>query len=41
MNNLAFAHAMKAVYEYSFYVGTFGPYDHGAIRRRLGKDGNS
>jgi REP element-mobilizing transposase RayT len=35
MNNLAFAHGMKPVYEHSFYVGTFGPYDHGAIRRRL------
>jgi hypothetical protein len=38
MNNLAFAHDMKPVYRYSFYVGTFGPYDHGAIRRRLTGD---
>ena len=35
MNNLAFAHGMKPVFEYSFYIGTFGPYDHDAIRRRL------
>jgi REP element-mobilizing transposase RayT len=35
MNNLAYAHGMKRVYESSFYVGTFGPYDHGAIRARL------
>lgn len=33
MNNLAFAHGMKRVFEHSFYVGTFGCYDHGAIRR--------
>ena len=35
MNNLAFTHGMKPVYEGSFYVGTFGPYDHDAIRRKL------
>jgi REP element-mobilizing transposase RayT len=35
MNNLAFAHGMRPVYDYGFYVGTFGPYDHGAIRRAL------
>jgi REP element-mobilizing transposase RayT len=35
MNNLAFVHGMKPVYEHSFYVGTFGSYDHDAIRRRL------
>jgi REP element-mobilizing transposase RayT len=38
MNNLAFAHGMKAVYEYSFYVGAFGPYDHDAIRRRRAEE---
>jgi REP element-mobilizing transposase RayT len=37
MNNLAFAHGMKRVYEPSFYIGTFGPYDHGAIRPAIGK----
>jgi REP element-mobilizing transposase RayT len=36
LNNLAFAHGMKAVYEPSFYVGTFGPYNQEAIRRGLG-----
>jgi REP element-mobilizing transposase RayT len=35
LNNLSFAHGMKPVYEHSFYIGTFGPYDHHAIRRRL------
>ncbi len=35
LNNLAFAHGMKPVYEHSFYIGTFGPYDQHAIRRRL------
>ncbi|WP_254512759.1 transposase [Anatilimnocola floriformis] len=35
MNNLAFAHGMKRVFESSFYLGTFGPYDHQAIRNRL------
>jgi REP element-mobilizing transposase RayT len=35
LNNLAFAHGMKPVYEYSYYVGTFGPYDHNAIRLKL------
>ena len=35
MNNLAYAHGMKPVFEHSFYVGTFGAYDHAAIRRRL------
>jgi REP element-mobilizing transposase RayT len=38
INNLAFTHEMKPVYEYSFYVGTFGPYDHDAIRRQLVAD---
>jgi hypothetical protein len=38
INNLAYAHDMKSVYKFSFYVGTFGPYDHGAIRRRLVED---
>ena len=35
MNNLAYAHGMKPVYEHGFYVGTFGPYDHGAVRWKL------
>ncbi|MBL8891317.1 MAG: transposase [Planctomycetaceae bacterium] len=36
MNNLAYVSGMKAMFEYSFYVGTFGSYDHAAIRRALG-----
>jgi REP element-mobilizing transposase RayT len=35
MNNLAYAHGMKPVYERSFYVGTFGAYDEQAIRRSV------
>lgn len=35
MNNLAYAIGMKAAFEFSFYVGTFGPYDRGAIRGHL------
>jgi REP element-mobilizing transposase RayT len=37
LNNLAYAHGMKPVFEYSFYVGTFGNYDHNAIRMKLEK----
>ncbi|MFV1966026.1 MAG: transposase [Pirellulaceae bacterium] len=33
MNNLAYAQGMKPVFRYSYYVGTFGPYDRGAVRR--------
>jgi REP element-mobilizing transposase RayT len=35
LNNLAFAHGMAPLYRYSYYVGTFGEYDLGAIRRSL------
>ena len=35
LNNLAFAHGMRKIYQYGFYVGTFGPYDLGTIRRSL------
>jgi REP element-mobilizing transposase RayT len=35
LNNLAYAQGMKPVYQYGFYVGTFGEYDLGAIRRYL------
>ena len=34
MNNLAFAHGMKPIFCFSYYVGTFGDYDMGAIRGR-------
>ena len=33
LNNLAFAHGMKALFRFSYYVGTFGEYDMGAIWR--------
>jgi REP element-mobilizing transposase RayT len=35
LNNLAYAQGMTAVYQLGFYVGTFGEYDLGAIRRHL------
>lgn len=35
MNNLAFAQGMASIFKFSFYVGTFGPYDHRAIRQKL------
>lgn len=31
MNNLAFVQGMKAVFRYSFFAGTFGEYDLGAV----------
>lgn len=33
MNNLAYAHGMKPAFRFSYYVGTFGPYDRNAVRR--------
>jgi len=33
MNNIAFAFGQKAVFRPSYYVGTFGEYDMGAVRR--------
>lgn len=35
MNNLAYAHGMKPVYQFGFFVGTFGPYDLNAVRRAI------
>jgi REP element-mobilizing transposase RayT len=35
LNNLAHVEGMKAVYQFGFYVGTFGEYDLDAVRRRL------
>ncbi len=32
LNNLAYAHGMKAVYRFGYYVGTFGDFDLGALR---------
>jgi len=33
LNNLAYAHGMKAVYRFGYYVGTFGNFDLGALRQ--------
>jgi REP element-mobilizing transposase RayT len=33
MNNLAYVYAMKAVFRYSYFVGTFSEYDLGVIPR--------
>jgi REP element-mobilizing transposase RayT len=35
MNNLAYAQGMKPVLRFSYYVGTFGRYDRGAVRRAV------
>ena len=35
MNNLAHGEGMKPIFEYGFYVGTFGEYDLDAVRRAL------
>jgi hypothetical protein len=35
LNNLAFAHGMKSLYRFSYFVGTFGEYDLGAVRQSL------
>ena len=35
MNNLAYVQQMKPVLRFSYYVGTFGRYDRGAVRNRL------
>jgi REP element-mobilizing transposase RayT len=35
LNNLAFAHGMKSIFQFGFYVGTFGPYDMNAVRENL------
>jgi REP element-mobilizing transposase RayT len=35
LNNLAFVQEMKPVFRYSYYAGTFGGYDRGAIRVNL------
>jgi hypothetical protein len=32
MNNLAHVHGMNAVFQFGYYVGTFGEYDFGATR---------
>src|SRR5262245_28438104 len=34
LNNLAFAHGMRPLFQFGFYVGTFGPYDMNAVRHQ-------
>jgi len=38
LNNLAYAHGMQAVYQFGYYVGTFGEYDMDAVRREAATD---
>jgi REP element-mobilizing transposase RayT len=38
MNNLAYAEGMKPLFEFSYYVGTFGEYDLDAVRRGVRQD---
>ncbi len=35
LNNIAYGHEMKPIFQHGFYVGTFGEYDLGAIRQAL------
>jgi hypothetical protein len=35
LNNLAYALGMRPMFQFGFYVGTFGPYDMNAVRRVL------
>ena len=35
LNNLAFAHGMRPVFQFGFYAGTFGSYDMDAVRQKL------
>ena len=37
LNNLAYSQGMKPVFKFSYYAGTFGPYDRGAIWNELRK----
>ncbi len=35
LNNIAYGHGMKPIFQSGYYVGTFGEYDLGAIRQAL------
>jgi REP element-mobilizing transposase RayT len=35
LNNLAYAHGMKPLFQFGYFVGTFGEYDLDAVRRKL------
>jgi REP element-mobilizing transposase RayT len=37
MNNMAFTQGMRPIFRYSFFAGTFGEYDRGAVWRGLGE----
>jgi hypothetical protein len=37
LNNLAYVQGMKPVYQYGGYLGTFGEYNLGAVRRTLSR----
>ena len=38
MNNVAYVYEMKPVLKFSYYVGTFGQYDRGAVRKIVATD---
>ncbi len=38
MNNLAYVQGMKPVLRFSYYAGTFGPYDRNAVRLGLSSE---
>lgn len=38
LNNLAYAHGQVAIYKFGFYVGTYGNFDLGALRKARGTD---
>ena len=33
MNNIAYVYDMKPILKFSYYVGTFGGYDRGVVRK--------
>lgn len=39
LNNLAYTHGMQPVYQFGYYVGTFGEYDMAAVRRAADTSG--
>jgi hypothetical protein len=41
LNNLAYAHGMRAVYRFGFYAGTFGNFDLGALREAQRRRGSA
>ena len=41
LNNLAFTHGMRPLFEFGYYAGTFGPYGIGAVWEALRRDESS